>query len=223
MRFYAAGCTDVGKLRSRNEDAIQVRNDAGLWVVADGLGGHTAGDYASQAIVERLSRVRRGDDAAEFAAASKRFWRGSMPICRNAAFERGVDIIASTVVLLIADGDSVRCGWVGDSRAYSCVGGTPTQLTRDHVYRGDHDADERPAGSGVLTRAMGAETTLSVDWVRAPASPGTVFVLCSDGLNKEMSDAEIAAVCGRHDRPLPSSTSCLRLRSAGKGATISPR
>jgi hypothetical protein len=83
MRFYAAGRTDVGKLRSRNEDTIQVRNDAGLWVVADGLGGHTAGDYASQAIVERLSRVQRGDDAAELAVASKRFWRRSMPICRK--------------------------------------------------------------------------------------------------------------------------------------------
>jgi protein phosphatase len=89
---------------------------------------------------------------------------------QEAAFERGVDIIASIVVLLIADGDSVRCGWVGDSRAYSCVGGNLTQLPRDHVYRGDHDTDERPAGSGVLTRAVGAETALSVDCVRTAST-----------------------------------------------------
>lgn len=208
VHFTSAGRTDRGKVRQRNEDAILVRDAAGLWVVADGLGGHPAGDYASSMIVERLAALPRRGDGSGFVESVEDTLGDVNTDLRRTAMARGVDVIASTVVVLVHDRDCMLCGWAGDSRVYCFENGHLTQITRDHVYGVDNSVTEFFAGSrrpqpgaGVLTRAVGAEATLSVDWVRVPASPGTMFVLCSDGLNKEMNDDEIAAVCGRHGSP----------------------
>jgi len=97
------------------------------------------------------------------------------------------------------------CGWVGDSRAYCFEDNRLRQITRDHVHGGEDDVTHYgappQAGSGVLTRAVGAEEQLFVDWVIAGNRPGTEFVLCSDGINKEMSDAELDGECRLHQQP----------------------
>ena len=123
------------------------------------------------------------------------------------AAARGVDLIGSTVVVLVRDTDFTLCGWVGDSRAYCYEDDRLSQITRDHVHGGDVDvthfgaAPPPAAGSGVLTRAVGAEEQLFVDWVVAGSRPGTSFVLCSDGINKEMSDSELHEQCRAHPQP----------------------
>lgn len=199
MHFQSAGRTDIGKVRRRNEDAILVRDDVGLCVVADGLGGHAAGDYASGLVVERLAALPRDDDAFDFIASIEDALADVNADLRDAARARGVDLIASTVALLVRDGDgALWCGWVGDSRVYRYAGGKLAQLTRDHVFGAEFGVLPRVAGSGVLTRAVGAESAFAVDWVEVGGRPGDIFVLCSDGLNKELSDAEIAAACRRH-------------------------
>ncbi|MBS0383184.1 MAG: serine/threonine-protein phosphatase [Proteobacteria bacterium] len=198
--FQSAGHTDIGKVRRRNEDAILVRDKAGLWVVADGLGGHAAGDYASSLIVERLAALPRAGSVFDFIEAIEDALDGVNTDLRQAAQVRAVDLIGSTVVLLVHDRDLLLCGWVGDSRAYVCADGQCIQITRDHVY--DFDTGYAPAaGSGVLTRAVGAEQAVFLDWVVASHRPGTQFVLCSDGINKELSDAEIGAACAQHALP----------------------
>lgn len=205
--FQSAGRTEVGKARRRNEDAILVREEAGLWVVADGLGGHAAGDHASRLIVERLAKVPRPDDVAAFIDAIEDTLIDVNDELRRTARQRGVDLIASTVVLLVQARDYALCGWAGDSRAYRCGNGRLVQVTRDHLYGGEDDdrwtggPTQAQPGGGVLTRAVGADASLFVDWAVAGNGPGTWFVLCSDGINKEMSDAEIEAACARHTSP----------------------
>lgn len=207
----SAGRTETGKVRRLNEDALLVREDAGLWVVADGLGGHSAGDYASGLIVERLAQMPRPEDPCDFIdAIDDALQQVNADLLRFAA-SREVDLIGSTVVVLVHAGAFMACGWVGDSRAYRFGHGRLTQLTTDHVHgRRDEDTRFHPAGApaqpaapppGALTRAVGAQPVLHVDWVLAESIAGSRFVLCSDGINKEIGDGELGAECARARNP----------------------
>lgn len=199
-RFLSAGRTDTGKVRAHNEDAVLQRDDAGLWVVADGLGGHSAGDYASRLIVERLGALPRPDDLRDFVDAIESTLETVNHDLRQLARERGADLICSTVALLVGDANLMLCGWVGDSRVYGFDGGKLLRGTHDHAYGGEEsapDAEGRPGaqpGGGVLTRAVGADDHLFVDWAIVPNQPDSRFLLCSDGINKELFDREIEAL-----------------------------
>lgn len=205
--MVSAGRTEVGKVRRRNEDAILVRNDAGLWVVADGLGGHADGDRASRLIVERLAKLPRRGDAFDFIEAIEDVLFEVNAELRHQARLRAVDLIGSTVVVLVHGGGFSLCGWAGDSRGYCWTNGRLSQITRDHLYgvaATDHwsgGPGQSQPGGGMLTRAVGADHALFMDWAVARNGPGTRFVLCSDGINKEMSDLEIASACSRHGMP----------------------
>lgn len=205
--YLSAGRTDIGKVRHRNEDAILIRDDAGLWAVADGLGGHADGDYASRTIVERLAVLPRDADLFAFIEAIEDALADVNNELRRTAQVRAADLIGSTVVVLVHGGAFSLCGWAGDSRGYCWLDGRLSQITHDHLY-GVEAADrwsggpaQAQPGGGVLTRAVGADPALFLDWVVAPNRPGTRFVLCSDGINKEVSDAEIASACDRHAAP----------------------
>lgn len=205
--MVSAGRTEVGKVRRRNEDAILVRNDIGLWAVADGLGGHADGDRASRLIVERLAKLPRRGGVLDFIEAIEDVLFEVNSDLRHQARLRDVDLIGSTVVVLVhADGFSL-CGWAGDSRGYCWTDGRLSQITRDHLYglaAADHwsgGPGQSQPGGGMLTRAVGADHALFMDWAVARNGAGTRFVLCSDGINKEMSDPEIASACSRHDEP----------------------
>ena len=206
--YVSAGLSVTGKVRRHNEDAILVRDDLGLWVVADGMGGHSAGDYASALIVDRLGALTRSGSVFDFIEANEDTLVQANTDLIATATTRGVDIIGSTVVLLVHHKDFVLCGWVGDSRAYCMENGALEQISADHVHGmkddvtqfGGHPAQPQP-GAGVLTRAIGAEDRLFVDWVVAGCRPGMRFVLCSDGINKEMTDAELEAECRRRGAP----------------------
>jgi protein phosphatase len=206
--YVSAGLSVTGKVRRHNEDAILVRDDLGLWVVADGMGGHSAGDYASALIVDRLGALRRDGSVFDFIEAIEDALVQVNTDLIGTARTRGVDIIGSTVVLLVHHKDFMLCGWVGDSRAYCVENGRLEQVSADHVHGMKDDVTQfggaagAPApGAGVLTRAIGAEDRLFVDWAVAGCRPGMRFVLCSDGINKEMSDAELANACRRQSGP----------------------
>jgi protein phosphatase len=203
LHYVSVGHTDTGKVRAHNEDAILVREDVGMWVVADGLGGHAAGDYASNMIVERLGSLPRPGSVFDFVESIEDTLVQVNTDLRNTARERNVDVIGSTVVVLVHDKDFMLCGWVGDSRAYCFEDGQLRQITRDHVHGNKSDDTQLspPAGSGVLTRAVGAEETLFVDWVVAGNRPGMAFLLCTDGVNKELSDAELDETYRAHTDP----------------------
>ncbi|MHB8309583.1 MAG: PP2C family protein-serine/threonine phosphatase, partial [Metallibacterium sp.] len=172
-RYRSAGRTVTGKVRKHNEDAILMRDDVGLWVVADGMGGHSAGDYASGLLIERLGAVRRDGDVFDFIeTVEDAVVQVNTDLLRTAA-ERGVDVIGTTLVLLVHSADFMLCGWVGDSRGYCYEEGRLSQVTEDHVHGGiksditqfgTQSAQPTP-GAGVLTRAIGAERDLFIDWV----------------------------------------------------------
>ena len=206
MHYRSAGRTDTGHVRRHNEDAILDAPTQGIWAVADGLGGHAAGDVASRMVVEGLRALPRVADIADRMDAIEDELLRVNHALRRMAREQRVDAIASTVVLLVHVPGALLCGWVGDSRAYGFEHGTLRLLTRDHVH-GDREDETRfgagpaPSKAGVLTRAVGAEDRLFVDWKVIPCRPGMAFVLCSDGINKELSDAEIEACCRRDGEP----------------------
>ncbi|AZR30957.1 PP2C family protein-serine/threonine phosphatase [Xanthomonas vasicola] len=202
--YVSAGRTEQGNVRRQNEDAILLRDDLGLWAVADGLGGHSAGDLASRMVVDALGGLRRDGDLASFVDAIDAQLSQVNQQLRTLARARRVDVIASTVVVLVHDHDMLMCGWVGDSRAYAFEEGRLQLLNRDHVA-GDKDdltqVGRAQHAGGALTRAIGADDALYVDWTVCARRPGQHFLLCSDGINKELSDDEIATHCRRERQP----------------------
>ena len=198
-KTVSAGLTDPGKSRKHNEDAFLDAPDRGLWVVADGMGGHTAGDVASAMIVERLGKLARPNDPVAFLESVESELRGVNEALRQQAQERKVSLIGATVVALLAGKDFMMCGWAGDSRIYRYSGGKLKQLSRDHSMNqemldtGQFTVESLKAGaqSNAITRAVGGEEKLYLDWSVADYSTGAQFLLCSDGLNKEVPDERI--------------------------------
>ncbi|RBB18952.1 PP2C family protein-serine/threonine phosphatase, partial [Xanthomonas oryzae] len=108
--YVSAGRTEQGNVRRRNEDAILLRDDLGLWAVADGLGGHSAGDLASRMVVDALGALRRDGDLARFVDAIDAQLNQVNRQLRALARARRVDVIASTVVVLVHDHELLMCG-----------------------------------------------------------------------------------------------------------------
>lgn len=183
-----------------NEDAFMISNDSGVWAVADGMGGHSQGDFASQYIVEQLASLqlpRRPSeklDAIEDTLIEINSKLFSMSI--NAAEPV---IVGSTVVVMVLIYPYAMFLWAGDSRAYLSRGDNLTQVTRDHsevqemVDRGVLDPKEMEAHpkANVVTRAIGGSKTLLLDWCLVEVASGDRFLICSDGLNKELRDREV--------------------------------
>lgn len=200
LRCVSAGATNVGGIRKLNEDAFLDRRDMGLWVVADGLGGESAGDLASTTIVETLGRLRPRGNAASFLTDVRDQLESVNGALRTEAAKLGRDrVIASTVVALVIQGEHFTCAWAGDSRLYLLRNGTLNRVSVDHsevqelVNRGlldEAQASFHP-NANVLTRAVGAAEILQLDLRQDDIHDGDLFILCSDGLTKMMTDREI--------------------------------
>ena len=203
LTWRSSGRTDVGRVRQVNEDAILERPEIGLWVVADGMGGHEAGDVASQTIIGAMRQVAAPQSVDHGAAQVRDLLQKANRWIREEAARRGAQaMMGSTVVALVAHGGGFICLWAGDSRAYLLRGGALSQITRDHSAVEDliasgslrrEDAADHPHAN-VITRAVGAQDHLDLDEIGYELGHGDRIVLCSDGLNKEVTDAEIGAV-----------------------------
>jgi protein phosphatase len=199
LTLVAAGLTDAGKVRDHNEDAFLVSDSRRLWVVADGMGGHAAGEVASGMIVERLGKLTPPELPADFLDAVDQELVAVNGELRRYAQERKASLVGSTVVALLACNDYMACGWAGDSRAYRFHEGRLAQISRDHsmlqelMDSGEFQVQpgESHPRSNAITRAVGGEEKLFMDWAVASFEPGTQFLLCSDGLTKELSDQRI--------------------------------
>lgn len=202
MVYECVSGTHVGLRRKVNEDSMLVRADRGLWAVADGMGGHDAGDVASAMVTDALLRlpiVYGLDPLVEGAIAALN--RVNHELIVLAGSDNPRRTIGSTVVgLAIADGQ-YRCFWAGDSRAYHVRGSQIAMLTRDHslvqdlVDAGMLDADEARdhPNASVITRAVGVIEDLKVEIASGDAIPGDLFLLASDGLTRLVDDGELAA------------------------------
>ncbi len=198
-RFVSHGLTHVGLVRRRNEDAFLDRPELGLWAVADGMGGHEAGDYASARIVAALGGLDSPGELSAFIEAAAARLRAVDGELRARASRLGpAAVIASTIVVLLADAREFAVLWAGDSRAYRWRDGECRQLTIDHshvqelVDAGLLPADEAALHpqSHVVTRAIGGGR-LEFGILREALVAGDRFLLCSDGVTNMVSDADI--------------------------------
>ena len=205
--FYwvSAHLTDKGKVRSINEDACLDRADLGVWAVADGMGGHAAGDLASGMIVNELKSTHPGESLGHLASdVELRLQQVNQKLLLESQ-RRGGEIIGSTVVTLLAYDGYCIYQWAGDSRIYLYRRGVLKQLSRDHsqleelIEQGivTSDQAEQSSIANYITRAVGANEPLELDAEIVEPCDGDLFLLCSDGLNKEVNDAEIAEILGR--------------------------
>jgi serine/threonine protein phosphatase PrpC len=208
FRFVSVANTHPGLVRRVNEDRHCERPKDGLWVVADGMGGHAHGDWAAHAVVQALEGVvlpADFDAAVQVVAdgvhsANRRIW---------AEAQRREQQMGSTVVALLIREDRFAALWVGDSRAYLLRDDMLVPLTRDHsqvqemVDRGliaPEDAAHHPRGH-VLARAIGVGARIAVDVVADGIEPGDRFLLCSDGLSGPVAEEDMRQALARHSPP----------------------
>jgi protein phosphatase len=201
LRWTSAARTDIGLVRSNNEDMVLDRPERRLWAVADGMGGHAYGEVASRMTVEALDALPPGEPLQQAVAQARVCLLGVNSALVAEAVARKVPVIGTTLVLLLASGRT--CIWAGDSRIYLCRGGSLHQLTRDHnqfeelQIRNHLSREEASAypGANMITRALGAAAMLELDEIQVQVSDGDIFLLCSDGLSNAVgADAMFGAL-----------------------------
>ncbi len=190
--------TDRGSVREHNEDRYAALPEAGVWAVADGMGGHDHGDWASESIIAAMDGIGPSDDFdAMLQACSDAVHKANGDIYKMAQ-DNGA-LMGSTVVGLVISARRFAVFWAGDSRAYLLRDGMFIQLTRDHtqvqvlIDRGllaPEEAQSHPM-SHVLAKAVGVEPVLEIDAIADGVEPGDVFLLCSDGLYGTLGEVEI--------------------------------
>ncbi|MEX0731266.1 MAG: protein phosphatase 2C domain-containing protein [Aquisalimonadaceae bacterium] len=191
--------THVGHVREHNEDAILDLRRAGLWVVADGMGGHCLGDRASQTVIQalrELATLHAGAGPALVHQLPEAIQRVNRDLLDQAAVHAPGEVIGTTLAAMILEADNVHCFWAGDSRIYLLRDGVLRCMTRDHAVP---ESSSVPSGKqAALTRAIGADEYLELDEMHDHLYEGDVFLLCTDGLTKVLGDAEIADMLRTH-------------------------
>jgi protein phosphatase len=194
-------------VRRVNEDAVLDRPDLGLWAVADGLGGHQAGDVASRMVVDGLSTLPQSPDLCAWLGAARSQLLLVNDKLNERSWERTGGTPGSTVAALFAVETRAAVLWAGDSRVYLHRDGELRRLSSDHSQAEEmvrsgllsrRDAASHPASS-VLTRAVGADEGLTLDEVITDVRIGDFFLLCSDGLYNEVSEKTIGQVLMNSD------------------------
>lgn len=228
-----AGATDVGRVRSNNQDQFMLRPEALLWVVADGMGGHRGGEVASDMACKEMARIyhERTIDSLVQAVSSANRVVHEAGLADPDLRGMGTTLVALAVV---APDDSegspgatsrdevLAIANVGDSRAYRLSGGELSQLTEDHSLVADMvregrlapDEAETHPQKNILTRVLGVYDEIPVDIVTVTPHAGDRYLLCSDGLFNEVAESEIAAVLRRLDDPEEAADELVRLSLA---------
>ncbi len=205
MRWESIALTDPGLVRPNNEDALLESGERGVFAVADGMGGHAAGEVASRIAVEALqhelsvARPRSTNPAQPLVRA---FVVANREIRRRGRAEPEKKGMGTTMsVLAVSAAGRATIAHVGDSRVYRMRGGRLEQLTRDHTWVQDRvdagvltpsQARAHPYSS-ILTRVLGTEDSVLPDVVAVDVEPGDFFLLCSDGLSGMVRDGDLEA------------------------------
>ena len=220
------GATDVGRVRSNNQDQYLARDDMGLWAVADGMGGHSGGEVASQIACETLGQA--------FADHSVDGLIDAVEQANTAVFRAGADDpeltgMGTTVVALAVvehdDDEVLAIANVGDSRCYRYAAGELDQVTTDHslvadlVREGSLSPEEAAVHPqrNIVTRVLGVYDSIPVDVFAVDPQHGDRYVLCSDGLFNEVPEPAIAAVLRRLRDPADAAEELVRLAVEGGG------
>lgn len=200
-RYASSGATHPGLLRESNQDSFIERVQAGLWAVADGMGGYSDGDVASRLACEAVAAVAPGLSLDEtIAAVARGIGQVNSRLFRAATRLVNPVVSGTTVVVFAAQGDACVALWAGDSRLYRLRKGKLTQLTTDHTVAAELNLGvEAEETDHAITRAVGGGSTLTLDARRDRVEPGDRYLLCSDGLSRELRDEEIAPLLAKGD------------------------
>jgi serine/threonine protein phosphatase PrpC len=225
MKVACEALSDVGRKRKGNEDSLALDQERGLFVVADGMGGHAAGEVASKIAVEAIDEfvAATGDgeeitwpfglddtisyDGNRLKTAIRHANSRVLETVRERAEYEGM---ATTVAAVLVDDNEVNLAHVGDSRIYLWSGGELVQLTSDHSWVNEQiqsgiisaeQARHHPLRN-VVTRALGGRAELLVDVQSRRMKRGELLLLCSDGLTTMVPDPEIARILGQADGDL---------------------
>ena len=225
------GISDVGKARKHNEDSMLDRPEVGLWVVADGMGGHAAGDVASQMIVSSLKKVHEGVTLNRYIDdIEDRLIKVNQQLIEKANASKKKSTIGSTVVAMLAYDKYCIYIWAGDSRLYRLRDSEIRQMTTDHsqveqyVERGlisREEAAVHPHGN-MITRAVGATDDLFLDMDIQEMEVNDRYLLCSDGLTKHIMDLELEEILHEEGDPEQTCRTLIDLtleRGAGDNVT----
>lgn len=196
LRWHSCAATNVGYVRKINEDSFLDAREQGLWVVADGMGGHSRGERASQTIIEELQSFEAGDVALRNVQDLLTRLQKANAYCRSMANGK---VMGSTVAALYLHEDAGYILWAGDSRIYRHRHGKFSQLTDDHslvqeLHRlGELTAEEAEnhPSANVITRAIGVADEIEIQVRKVDLLPGDRFLVCSDGLFKDVRMQEV--------------------------------
>ncbi|HEU4601842.1 MAG TPA: protein phosphatase 2C domain-containing protein [Steroidobacteraceae bacterium] len=192
--FVSAGATHAGYVRPTNQDAFVESVAGGLWAVADGMGGYRDGDVASRMVCDALSALSMNGSLEDGIDAVRQAMSDVNQRLHDAAVRPINPIVSgSTVAIFLAKRTHCAMAWAGDSRIYRLRQGQLAQLTSDHTWVQElnlQSVDEETQHA--ITRAVGGEDTLLLDVRRDRVHPGDRYLLCSDGLTREISDQRIA-------------------------------
>lgn len=206
FQFETGAASHTGKVRNHNEDSFLVQAEAGVWLVADGMGGHEAGDFASRSIAESVASIGRPVSAPDLQARfMDRLLRAHQGIQAQSQRMGGATIGATLVALLTFE-RHFACIWSGDSRIYLLRQGQYQQVTVDHtevqeLLRTGAITLEQAATwprRNVITRAIGVSERPNTDERSGALVHGDHFLLCSDGLTEHVEDHEMAAILAGH-------------------------
>lgn len=207
----SAAVSHPGLVREANEDAYLSEDLRGVWAVADGMGGHAFGAFASTVVIDHISRIRTQWETPRALAEDviARLENANSDLRREAR-EKDVGTVGATVACLVAFNRNALATWCGDCRIYRLRDSVPLrQITRDHTLvqqlvdqnRLRPEEAEGHPDSHALTRAVGAADRLELDFQQLDLQLGDCFLLCSDGLSRSVSDARIEAACRSEPDP----------------------
>lgn len=199
--------SDVGMVRRVNEDACVELPDSGVWLVADGMGGHDGGAFASRSVVEAVSAIKPAERLSPLVDELCERIRHANRLLREESRRRGKGLMGTTVAALILHGRHAVWIWVGDSRVYRLRNGVLRQLTRDHRWVQEYvelglmtqEMADRHPHAHEITRAVGAEDELELSIEMGDLAASDKFLLCSDGLYGEVSERDISQLLAQDD------------------------
>lgn len=206
FKVIIAGCTDTGMRRNHNEDHIGFNQNLSIAVLADGMGGHQAGEIAShmavESVLENLQSVANGNNSRSITGSQLLEYVSNTISYSNSKIYQAAEALdehkgmGTTLVVAIVQGSQIYAGHVGDSRLYLYRDESLKRITKDHslvqdlVDRGFYTEEEaRMASVGhIVTRALGTKAEVEVDTVQHDIADGDLLLLCSDGLSDMVAD-----------------------------------
>ena len=228
FNISCSGVTHTGKVRERNEDAMLLLEDENLWLVADGMGGHQSGDFASTTITRNLGLFKQQKNLEDSILLIEENLMNSNAIIREKSSKMGKNAtIGSTVVCAYIWQKFLFVFWAGDSRLYRFREERLDRLTDDHSYveelvrlgKIESKAAEHHPAANVVLKAVGIDDELYLDFDYVEIEDGDIFIICSDGLYKDLEVNDIASLIGDNKNDMAVLTQTLLSHSLTAGGT----